>query len=73
MVGDDVTNDVAGALAVGMPAAWIDRSQPQDRQSKKESPQGATCIRSLQDLLGLVPGNTASGRLTEGADESHVC
>lgn len=60
MVGDDVTNDIQGALSVGMPAALISRSQP-----PPDCPDGAVIMTSLTQLLPIL-----DGRLT-GTKEAH--
>ena len=55
-VGDDLTNDVAGAIAVGMQAAWICRS------GNVTQPQGsAKKIASLQELITDSASDTTSG------------
>ena len=48
-VGDSITHDVEGALAAGMPAAWLDRFG-----WTLEMPEGAHRITSLAELAGLV-------------------
>lgn len=45
-VGDDPSNDVNGALAAGMQAAWICRDE-----TTSPVPPGAVRLRSLEDLL----------------------
>lgn len=50
-VGDDVVNDVQGALKAGMQSAWITRND-----SDPVTPQGATAIRLLTELPGLQIG-----------------
>ena len=46
MVGDDITNDVKGALAVGMPAVLIDRSD-----KSHDLPDGAIQVKTLRQIV----------------------
>jgi len=57
MVGDDLTNDVQGALAAGMQAAWICR----DSSVAEEVPPGAVRIDSLGQLGSLVSPTPEAG------------
>ena len=50
MVGDDLTNDVAGAQAAGLQVAWICR----DESLCAELPAGAVRISTLEELPGLL-------------------
>ena len=49
MVGDDLQNDVQGALDVGMNAVWFN--------PHGKSVDGYTCVRSFNELSGLFRNN----------------
>jgi putative hydrolase of the HAD superfamily len=52
MIGDDLTNDVQGALAAGCEVLWIDREGTSNRTSEHlSSANQVPTIRSLQQLI----------------------
>lgn len=63
LVGDDLVNDVQGAIAAGMPAVWLCRSEVQDA-----CPSGAIHIECLTELLPLLPEFVHSDSVHEQAE-----
>ncbi len=58
MVGDSVARDVRGALAVGMPAVWVDRPgtwSALDGAEGAACPPGVARVPDLRGLLSLLP------------------
>lgn len=47
MVGDDLTNDIEGAVAAGCPAVWIDRSSQQSNAEERTSVSRITSLTQL--------------------------
>lgn len=63
MVGDSVRHDVEGALAVGMRAALVHRSETPHPRAQELSERGVSTIRTLHELLALVQeGEGGQGR-----------
>ncbi|MEZ6127280.1 MAG: HAD family hydrolase [Planctomycetaceae bacterium] len=60
MVGDDLQNDVSGAIAAGMPSAWICR----DTAVRFVVPNSAFRLSSLTELVTLLTVNVDSGAAT---------
>ena len=52
-VGDDPTNDVAGALGAGMRAVWLDN---EGRSYPASAPQPTHRIGALPEILALLSG-----------------
>jgi FMN phosphatase YigB (HAD superfamily) len=54
MVGDSVSHDVEGALAAGLQAILLHRSEISEEQFERLRRRGVPVIRSLRDLPRLV-------------------
>jgi putative hydrolase of the HAD superfamily len=61
MVGDDRNNDVLGAVAAGMSAAWVCRTAA----PRIDLPQSAFRVSSLDELTCLLTGKPATPQKTE--------
>lgn len=61
MVGDNAHDDVAGALAVGMRAFWLDRYLERDLERGDTLPAGAEAVDSLTELVAVLEAEVEPG------------
>lgn len=59
MVGDNLVADCYGAIAIGMKAAYLDRPGTMTQQEIDSLPDGILYVRSLDELLALLPETPA--------------